>query len=150
MEELKTEITIQASAQEIWTILTDFPKYSAWNPFIPKITGIPKVGNQLTIQITPPGSRSMTFNPTVTQSQQNKIFQWSGHLLVPGIFDGIHTFTLQPITSERTRLIHKEIFTGLLVPLLWKSLNTNTRQGFEQMNQHLKQESERLSSHISA
>ena len=37
------------------------------------------------------------------------------------------------------RFVQREIFSGLLVPLFAKDLNTKTKQGFEAMNQALKQ-----------
>ena len=38
---LTTQITINASPEEIWTELIDFKSYPEWNPFINKIEGIP-------------------------------------------------------------------------------------------------------------
>ena len=35
-------------------------------------------------------------------------------------------------------MLHEERFTGLLVPLFRKSLDTGTRRGFETMNEALK------------
>jgi hypothetical protein len=66
--------------------------------------------------------------------------------MVPGIFDGEHQFQLEPMGERRTRLIHGEVFSGLLVPLLWQNLDTQTRQGFEEMNNALKNRVESRSS----
>ena len=44
---LTTQITINASPEEIWTELIDFKSYPEWNPFINKIEGIPLKGNKL-------------------------------------------------------------------------------------------------------
>jgi hypothetical protein len=47
------------------------------------------------------------------------------------------------VTKEnRTRFVHREVFSGLLVPFLWNSLNKQTRQGFEEMNRALKMQVE--------
>jgi hypothetical protein len=37
------------------------------------------------------------------------------------------------------RFVHREEFTGVLVPLLWRSLDRGTRRGFEEMNRRLKE-----------
>jgi hypothetical protein len=37
------------------------------------------------------------------------------------------------------RFVHREEFTGILVPLLWRSLDRDTRRGFEEMNRRLKE-----------
>ena len=41
MKEIYTEIEINASANIIWRIITDFEGYPHWNPFIKEISGIP-------------------------------------------------------------------------------------------------------------
>jgi hypothetical protein len=59
--------------------------------------------------------------------------------MLPGLFDGEHIFTMDPLDAgRRTRLVHREEFRGVLVPLFWGSLDTATRQGFEEMNLALK------------
>jgi uncharacterized protein YndB with AHSA1/START domain len=37
MKELHSEIEIDASAERVWAILTDFASYPRWNPFIRSI-----------------------------------------------------------------------------------------------------------------
>jgi len=39
MREVRTEIEIAASASSVWQVLTDFARYSEWNPFISCISG---------------------------------------------------------------------------------------------------------------
>ena len=41
------------------------------------------------------------------------------------------------------RFIQREQFRGLLVPLLWSSIESKTRQGFNEMNTALKNEVEK-------
>jgi hypothetical protein len=50
------------------------------------------------------------------------------------VFDGRHRFELEALEDGRTRLTHRETFTGLLVPLLWGSLVGPTTAGFERFN----------------
>jgi hypothetical protein len=42
-------------------------------------------------------------------------------------------------TETGTRLVHAEEFTGLLVPVLAKTLDKKTRAGFEAMNVAMKE-----------
>jgi hypothetical protein len=137
-KELKTTIEIDASADVIWTVLTDFNRYSEWNPFIRSIRGKAKQGEQLEIFIKPPGGNGMMFRPVIIDLQPERELRWIGRLMLPGIFDGEHQFQIEPIGEGRIRLIHREVFSGLLVPLLWRSLDIQTRKGFEEMNHALK------------
>ena len=45
MKELRTEIEIQSTAERVWQLLTDFPSFPQWNPFIRKASGNIRVGN---------------------------------------------------------------------------------------------------------
>jgi hypothetical protein len=139
---IQTEILINAKAEVIWNILMDFKNFPSWNPFIQEIEGNPEVGNKIKVRIKPPGKKGMVFRPIVLEHEQNKAFRWKGSLLVKGIFDGEHFFELEPVSEQSTRLIHGEHFTGMLVNLLWKSLEPSTKEGFLQFNEALKRKAE--------
>ncbi len=138
MKELSTEIEIDASPEKIWSILMDFPGYPSWNPFIREISGDAKVGSGLKVYLKPTGGMGMTLTPTVVKADTNKVFGWKGKLGVSGIFDGQHEFVLETNGPGKVRFIHREEFTGFLVPLIWPMLEKNTRRGFEEMNSALK------------
>ncbi|MBP6663897.1 MAG: SRPBCC domain-containing protein [Chitinophagales bacterium] len=137
--EIKTDILINATPSKVWAILTNFDNYPNWNPFIKSITGQVAVGNKITAQIQPPNSSKMTFTPKVLAFETNKEFRWLGHLLFAGLFDGEHKFELIDNQNGTTTFIQTESFKGILVPLFKKTLNTNTTNGFNLMNQKLKE-----------
>ena len=47
------------------------------------------------------------------------------------------------MNTNQVKFIQAERFTSILVPFFAESLDTNVKQGFESMNQALKQISER-------
>jgi hypothetical protein len=142
MKELHSEIEIDAPAERVWELLTGFASYPRWNPFIRSISGQPTKGERLEVHLEPPGGRGMTFKPKVLKAEPNRELRWLGHLLVPGLFDGEHSFTIQPLKENRVRFVQREAFKGLLVPLFARSLQTNTQRGFEEMNRALKERTE--------
>ncbi len=139
---LHTEIDIDASAETVWNILTDLANYTHWNPFITEASGDVVVGSKLVNRIAPPGGKAMTFKPVVTVVEPAKTFEWLGRLGLPGIFDGRHRFELARTPSGATRLLHTEDFQGILVRPMRKSLDTQTRAGFDDMNVALKARAE--------
>ena len=145
MKQLHTEIEIDASAKRVWEVLTDFASYPQWNPFIRHISGRPAPGERLQARLEPPGGRAMTFKPKVLTAEPNRELRWLGHLLVPGVFDGEHSFTIEPLEENRVRFRQREAFKGLLVPLFARSLESNTQRGFEEMNHALKERAETAS-----
>ena len=141
MHKILTEIKISSPPQKVWEILTNFDKYPKWNPFITSISGNQTIGSQLNVVIQPPGGNNMTFKPHVLQFDPCKQFRWKGKLLIKGIFDGEHFFKLTDNNDGTTTLIHGELFSGLLVGLMKKPLQ-KTKQGFEMMNQAIKDQCE--------
>jgi len=143
-KEIKTEILIHASCQKVWSELTNITDYPNWNPFITSIVGELKIGNKIKARLQPPGAQGMTFTPTILTLEPNKEFKWLGHLWVPGLFDGEHSFTLQEMGNGTTLFIQSEKFNGILVPLFKKMIEGNTIQGFHLMNQKLKEICEKI------
>jgi hypothetical protein len=143
-KQISTEIVINATPQKVWAILTDFDNYPRWNSFIKSITGPVAVGNTITAQIEPPEAQGMTFRPKVLVFEANKEFRWRGKLFISGLFDGEHIFQLTDNGNGTTTFRQSELFYGILVPLFKKMLDTNTLNGFKQMNQKLKEEAEKL------
>ena len=137
-----TEIEIAATADRVWSILMDFPGYGRWNPFIRSLEGTARVGATLKAFIQPPGGRGMQFQPTVLAVEAAREFRWKGKLWVPGLFDGEHFFLLATGPHGRVLFRQGEIFSGLLVPLMKKSLESDTKAGFVAMNEALKRRSE--------
>jgi hypothetical protein len=144
VKELRSQIEIGAPAERVWQVLTDFPAYPDWNPFIRRVNGLPEVDEQLVVRMRPSGTRGLTFRPTVMKVEPNRQLRWLGHLLVPGLFDGEHIFEIEELDRDRVLFIQREIFKGLLVPLLARSLDRDTQRGFEEMNRALREKAETI------
>jgi hypothetical protein len=136
-KQLQTTIEIEAPPEGVWAVLTDFPRYPEWNPFVTAISGDVVEGARLQVRLTPPGGRAMTFKPRVTVVERGLTFEWLGHLGISGIFDGRHRFELLP-TATGTRFTQGESFSGLLVRMMARSLDSSTLAGFAAMNEALK------------
>ena len=140
---LLSHVTIEASARRVWDVLADFQSYARWNPFIVRIEGAVRRDERLTVEIRPPGQRGMTFRPTVLIADPDRELRWLGRVLLPGVFDGEHVFTIAPFSAGRVRFSQRETFRGLLIPFMPRSMWNATQQGFEAMNRALKERAER-------
>jgi hypothetical protein len=143
MRELHSEIEIQASPERVWEVLTDLAAYREWNPFIVRAAGQPVVGGRLELHMRLPGRRPTTFRPVVLAAEPGRQLRWLGRLLVPGLFDGEHGFTLEAAGPGRVRLTQRERFRGLLARPVMARIAKPTQEGFHQMNQALKARAER-------
>ena len=136
MTVISRSVVIPVPAAIVWSTLTDTSRYESWNPFIPELTGELQMGAKLRVRIRPPGGRAMTFTPTVTDVAEARRLEWLGHLIIPGLFDGQHSFTLEALDTTTTRFTQAEEFTGVLVRVTGGLLR-RTEAGFEAMNEAL-------------
>ena len=144
VKEITTEVEINASEDSVWKVLTDFSSYPHWNPFITSISGPLKPGSELLVSIELPSGRSTIFDPKVTSVQKNKEFKWLGSLWMGNIYDAENVFQISPAGDGRTRLVHSEVFKGVLVPVYADRLETEYTKAFEEMNVALKARTEAL------
>lgn len=140
-KQIKTEIIINASREKVWQVLTDFSSYADWNPFIIHIEGELKKGSKLKNTLRN-GDRTIKFNPIVQEVNYGESFSWLGNLLFKGLFDGLHSFIIEDAGKNHVKLIHSEIFTGLLSSFILKKIGAETRNNFIQMNLALKNKAE--------
>ena len=136
--QLHAEIEVQASPERVWEVLTDFAAYPEWNPFIIEASGQAVPGSRLQLRMRPPGRRTTSFRPEVLKADPGRELRWLGRVLVPGLFDGEHRFTIQPTGPDRVLLTQHEEFRGILAPLLLAMIAKPTLEAFHQMNQALK------------
>lgn len=137
--EVYTEINIQRAPAAIWKVLTDFSAYPSWNPFIQSIEG--DVSKEKQIKVSAGG---MKFKPVVLNRKEEKFLSWKGRLVLPGVFDGVHSFELKQLNDGSTMFIHREVFSGVLVRFFKKKLSTEVKQGFIDMNHALKKKVEQV------
>jgi hypothetical protein len=143
MVTIQVETIIRAAPQRVWTVLTDFDSYPAWNPFVKAISGELRSGSRLAVRIAPSGGNGMTFKPVITELSESAVLEWLGHLIVPGVLDGRHRFELVPLPDGTTSFTQRETFSGIAVPFFSATLK-DTERGFIAANGALKIRSEAL------
>jgi len=138
-KELRSEIEIDAPKSEVWKILTNFQEYDEWNPFIYPIEGELSKGSRLFVLIHLQDAKPQAFRPRIKVLVPEQKLAWLGSFLIIGLFDGEHYFHLEELPGNKTRLIHGEKFSGILSGMVLKSIETKILQGFEAMNEALKE-----------
>jgi hypothetical protein len=143
MRELRTEISIAAPITKVWSILTDFNKWKEWNPIVKQASGVATLGSTLSITMRDgDGKDGMKYMPVVTNVEELKSFRWRAVMMVDFLFTNYKIFELEEIGSG-TRLVHREEFSGILVPLFWSKLTTRAIPMLKSMNDALKTKAEK-------
>jgi hypothetical protein len=140
MHSISAVTDIAATPQQVWAALADLDAYRDWNPFIRSASGQVAVGARLTLRMVPADGRAFTMHPRLLAVQPPVLLRWIGRLIVPGIFDGTHQFSLEDLGGD-TRLTQSETFRGALVPFTSKTI-AKTESDFRALNAALKQRME--------
>ena len=146
MLEVRSEIEIHNYPETVWRTLTDFATYEQWNPFINKIVGLPKQGEKVEIYIETPSGKKRRYSPRITKVEEGRELRWFGKSSLPGFLNAEHIFTIEELKPNQVRFIQREVFDGLMTRLFGKGFDKEIRQGFDEMNDALKKQAERISS----
>jgi hypothetical protein len=143
-KDLVSDIEIDTSPEKVWSVLTDFTRFPDWNPFMRWIRGELREGARLEVHLQPAGARGTTFKPTVLSIDPPRELRWIGRLGMGGLFDGEHALTITFIGENKVRIEQKEVFTGLFLRHLAKSLDGDMLRGFNEMNKALNENVEKI------
>jgi hypothetical protein len=142
MKAFRTEVSIDASQERVWSILSDFGNYPLWNPFILQVSG--RAGLKETLRLTvklsffPP----VRFSACIDSFVPGERIGWRA-VFLNGLLEARHWFELSGPDSGSTRLVHSEEFTGVLSGPLLAVLSRAFKNGYVLMNLALKSASER-------
>jgi hypothetical protein len=135
--EIRTEIEIEGTAQEVWDTLTDFESYREWNTGFVQASGRAEVGETLHITFSQKAGRTMKMRPTVLVAEPRHELRWLGRLLLPGIFDGEHRFEIHENEPGRVTFVQHEELRGVLVPFVRSMIEGTTLSMLERVNADL-------------
>jgi len=139
---IKTAIDVAASPEMVWRVLTYFPDFPKWNPYLVSIQGSLAPGQRLKIRARPPQGREYGFSPLVVKVIPASELRWRRWRLIEGIFDREQAFFIVPNGIKGVRFIHREHFSGLLVSLVMPFITEKTLKAFNLMNMALKRTAE--------
>jgi uncharacterized protein YndB with AHSA1/START domain len=118
MKQYSASITINASPETVWRILTDASGYPNWDPAMDHIEGTLALGETVKF-FTKLSSQAFPVKVTVFEPNRKMVLMGGMPL---GLFKSERTHTLTPNPDGQTIFKTKEIFSGLLLPIFGKKL----------------------------
>ena len=119
MKTFSVTTAIRATPEKIWALLTHAPEYPSWNPTVEKVEGRIAAGEKVTVY--PKLNPGRTFPVTVTEFKPGKAMTWTGGMPL-GLFKGVRTFRLRTREDGEIEFVMREVFSGLLAPLIEKTI----------------------------
>jgi hypothetical protein len=142
MREVRTDVEISAPIAKVWSVLMDFDNWKTWNP-ISNASGTASLGSKLNVEMCgKDGKAKQKYISVVTEFKKPKTFRWRAKMMAGFLFTNDKVFELEE-TLSGTRLIHKELFSGLLVPMFWSHFEKNVPSMLKTMNEALRKTAEK-------
>ncbi|HEV2356525.1 MAG TPA: SRPBCC domain-containing protein [bacterium] len=139
-KDVRAVVEIKASADEVWRVLTDFPAYDIWNPYIYPASGDAVAGR--TLDLTLRGGTVIHFAPTVLVAKPGQELTWAGKMPL-GAVERVLTFEITPLEPHRSRLTATERFRGIALPLV-SGVTDDAASGLAAMTRALRERAELL------
>jgi hypothetical protein len=139
--ELRSEVEIDAPLAHVYAVLTDFPSYEAWNPFLTRVRGELAVGRRLSVDMSLPEGSAYQLEPEVTLVTEHVELRWRTQFLASALLEAEQLFLLKESRPGVTRLMQGLNFSGFLLRFSGKTL-TQSARGCVYMNQALKKRAE--------
>ena len=139
MKQFAASASIHATPERIWSILTDAARYPEWNPTVDRVDGRIAPGERIALHVKSNPGRA--FPVTVVAFDRPRRMVWRGGMPL-GLFVGERAFDLKPQASGVVEFSMREQFTGLLAPLIGRTL-PDMQPAFDDFAAALKREAER-------
>jgi hypothetical protein len=137
VKEFSVSRVVSASPERLWGILTDAGAYPEWEPGMARIEGQIADGGSITLHVK---YSTRAFPLKVGDWAPNRGMTWSSGMPL-GLFKGERRFTLEPNGDGTTTFTMREQFTGLMSPLIVRSI-PDLQPMFEQFADGLKKRAE--------
>ncbi len=168
--EVRAETLIAASPERVWALLTDLGSYPSWNRFMPRVRGDLVPGGEVQAEVR--FSRGflgipLRFRAQVLRCDSCREIRWVGKLLFRRLqHEAVHA-PEEPAPNAQggeeatvraagdtvgeagdtpvgagVLLVHREVLSGLLLPVLGWYLAPLMEEGFREMNEALRARAE--------
>jgi hypothetical protein len=134
--DVRVETEIEASADVVWNIITNFSKWNDWHKNSVEVF----TTNGLPILLrTQMAGASLRINLTDVKMVEGRLLEWTGTLPIIGsLLGGIRRFTLSEISESRCRLVQEETFFGAFSIIAKHKLIDSYRSRYNLHNEKIK------------
>src|SRR5690606_9436943 len=134
--DVRAETEIEASADTVWNIISNFSKWSDWHKSSVEV----RTRNGVPILLkTQMAGVPLRINLNKVKIVEPRHLEWTGTLpIIGGLLSGIRKFTLSEISESRCILIQEEKFCGALSGLAKRKLITSYQHRYSLHNEKIK------------
>lgn len=136
-------IDVSASPEVVWKVLTDFPKYREWNPFVVDARCSLKPGAAIEMQVKLKDKPQRQVEQIVGV-EPGKGFSYRMHPMPLGALKSFRSHRIEPSAPGRCRYTSHFEIEGWLVPVVLAMFKAGLERGFAGMTEAIGARAERL------
>jgi len=111
-------VDIAAPVEAVWSILTDFGNYGAWNRFTPKVDCSGELGALVDMQVCFPGAKPMRQVEVLNVFEPPHRLAWGVIMVSRVVLVANRYQVLEAVGADRTRYTTIDYVSGLLAPVV--------------------------------
>ncbi|MEU4430236.1 SRPBCC domain-containing protein [Nocardia rhamnosiphila] len=136
-------VEVDAPAEVVWSVLTDFDRYGDWNPFISRCRADLTVGAPIDMRVEQLAPRPIRMREWIRSVTAGREFSYSMKPIPLGALRSKRSHTLTPLAGDRTRYESHFELDGWLAPLVGLLFGRGFEKGFPGMTTAVEREAER-------
>jgi hypothetical protein len=140
----RTTFGIDAPAEKVWGVLTDFAGYAEWNPSLPSISGELRPGATVALTLGMPGRPSPKVKAEILEVDPGRRLTWHGNAGADWLFAGDREFVIDGQPDATVLFTHVEDVRGALFPLFRAFMGGAIQRSHDNFNDALKARAEGL------
>ncbi len=134
---------VQAPAEIVWEVVSDFDSWKDWNPLYRKAEGQMKIGTTLTLEQHLPGEPAKVITPIVQDWVPYEQLHWRS-TRVGGLVTAIRYLEIENMGPENATFSNGELFIGMLLRFISRDERRRMRAAFTEMGEAVRDRAEVL------
>ena len=141
MVQFASDISIDAFPKRVWDVLTDFDRYTEWNPLFLSAEGSLTNGSRIRLTHKPPFRRSVELRGRIVRLEPGRELVVKTGTVIPGLYQCESEFRLE-VTDRLVRLHHRHSYRGLVMAMIAGAHGIRMQEGCYALNLAIKRRSE--------
>ena len=137
-------VEIDAPAELVWQVITDFPHYGEWNPFCVEASSTLVPGEPIDMLVKTSGSSPRRQREFIRSHTPETEFSYSMKPAPLGALHSLRSHRVTALTPDRTRYESHFELAGWLQPVVSAVLGKNLKRGFADMTAGIRKQAESL------
>ena len=128
---VRSEVTISASPEAVWKVLTEVDDYPNWNPTMRVLEGAFQEGAEVKYEFTDGDGNKSEIGAKVKRVREPELINQSGG--ISGVITFNHFYRIEPVSAQPglTRVIIHEEYAGFYV---WFWNPDSVERAYEKLN----------------